>query len=219
MPTYSISGTTTVGGATVTYTGTASGSVTCDAVGNYSITGLSNGGYTLSVNALVAPTSQNVIVNNANVTGINFARGQVAGTIYSFDKGEGFIQFSGTFGGTGALTYFSIENFHALSGLSFTLTAVTVSMGVATYTGTVTGGDSNALVGVMLSVFDFTNDGNNVSFTVTASTATTLACVATTQVNESNANAFATNGIPKVGLNVLFNFNPDSSEAVNISAG
>jgi hypothetical protein len=74
---YSVSGNCGIGGATVAYTGTASGSVTADGSGNFSI-GVANGTYTLTpslLNHSFSPTSQNVTVSGSNVTGVNFIDG------------------------------------------------------------------------------------------------------------------------------------------------
>jgi hypothetical protein len=78
---YSISGTVTfsgnpLAGATISLTGTRSGSTTTDSSGNYSFTGLSNGSYTVTPSGFgytYAPTSIAVTMNGANVTGKNFA--------------------------------------------------------------------------------------------------------------------------------------------------
>ena len=78
-------------------------------------------------------------------------------------------------------------------GSSFALTSVAVSGGVATYTGTITGGGSNAFVGLAFVVTGFTNAANNGIIYVTASTATTLVCNATGQVAETHGAAATRN--------------------------
>jgi len=77
--TFSISGTvspTTGGaGATVTLSGAAAAITTTNSAGAYTFTALSNGSYTVTpTNAGYgfSPASQNVTVNGANVTGVNF---------------------------------------------------------------------------------------------------------------------------------------------------
>lgn len=70
---------------------------------------------------------------------------------------------------------------------NFVLTQVAVGGGNATYTGTITGGGANAFAGDVFLISGFVNGGNNILITVTASTATTLVCVLTTQVNETHA--------------------------------
>jgi hypothetical protein len=64
---------------------------------------------------------------------------------------------------------------------------VTVVGPVTTYTGTITDGDADAFVGLSFNISGFTIVGNNVTITVTASTATTLVCVTSTQANQTHA--------------------------------
>jgi len=73
--TYSISGNAGVASATVSYSGTAVGSTTCDGSGNYTIPSLLAGSYTVTPSLSsysFSPTSQPVTISSANVTGINF---------------------------------------------------------------------------------------------------------------------------------------------------
>jgi len=74
---FSISGSVTSGGATVTLTqnGATVATVTADASGNYSFTSEANGGYTVTPNqagVTFIPANRNVTVNGANVTGVDF---------------------------------------------------------------------------------------------------------------------------------------------------
>ncbi len=81
MPTYSISGNCNVPAGVVIYAGALQGSVTADASGNYTISNLVNGSYTIAVQNKgykYTPTVQNVVVNSANVTGVNFTATVVA---------------------------------------------------------------------------------------------------------------------------------------------
>jgi Carboxypeptidase regulatory-like domain len=78
-PTFSISGTIspTAGGsgATVILSGAAAATTTTSGAGNYTFTGLTNGAYTVTPNNAgytFSPASQNVTVNAANLTGVNF---------------------------------------------------------------------------------------------------------------------------------------------------
>ena len=62
-------------GATVSYTGTSSGSTVADASGNFTLS-LANGTYTITptlAGFTFHPASQVVVVNNAAVTGVNFS--------------------------------------------------------------------------------------------------------------------------------------------------
>jgi hypothetical protein len=72
---HSISGNCDVGFATITYSGPSSGSVASDIAGNYSISNLNAGVYTLTpsaTNYAFTPNIQSVTLANSNVTGINF---------------------------------------------------------------------------------------------------------------------------------------------------
>ena len=79
-PTYSISGSinpaTAGNGALVTLTGTVGATTTADANGSYAFAGLPNGSYTVTPaknGFAYTPASQNVAVNGASVSGVNFA--------------------------------------------------------------------------------------------------------------------------------------------------
>jgi hypothetical protein len=79
--TYTVSGNAGAPSATVSYSGTASGSVTSDGSGNYTLN-LPNGSYTITPSKsgrLFNPTSKNVTVSGANLMGVNFTDG-VAGS-------------------------------------------------------------------------------------------------------------------------------------------
>ena len=85
--TYSISGTIspTAGGsgATIALSGAATATVTTDASGNYTFSGLSNGSYALTpshTGYTFNPTSQNATISSASVTGINFTATPQVGT-------------------------------------------------------------------------------------------------------------------------------------------
>jgi hypothetical protein len=77
---------------------------------------------------------------------------------------------------------------------ALTLTAVAASSGgVAVYTGTITGGAANALVGVYFTVAGFTLPSDNGFFVATASTATTLTLANPSAVAQTHAGT-ATSG-------------------------
>ena len=83
--TYSISGNAGEAGATVSWTGTASGSTTADGSGNYTITGLSNGNYTITptkTGYTFTPTSRSETVSGSNITGVNFTGTAAATTVF-----------------------------------------------------------------------------------------------------------------------------------------
>jgi hypothetical protein len=105
-------------GVTMTLTGAASGTTTTDSNGNYTFTGLANGNYTVTPSLtgyVFTPTSQNVTVSGANVTGVNFT-----GTP--------------TGGGTPDLVVSALSNppASAAAGGSFAVTETTANTGTAT---------------------------------------------------------------------------------------
>ncbi len=135
-PTFSILGTispvTGGSGATVTLSGPAGATTITDGAGNYTFTGLSNGTYTVTpsnAGFTFTPASQNVTVNVANVTGVNFtATVQVTHTVAltwiasTTSTVSGYNVYRSTVSGTG----YSRINSSPLSTalLSFTDTGV-----------------------------------------------------------------------------------------------
>lgn len=98
----------------------------------------------------------------------------------------------------GVLTLSAISNVTALASITpgyvritsrapMTLTQAGIVSTTVTYTGTITGGATNALAGAVINVSGFTNAGNNGTFTVTSSTATTLVVTNASGVNETHA--------------------------------
>jgi hypothetical protein len=86
-------------------------------------------------------------------------------------------------GGTQALTQ-AIPN----TNQTLTLSAAANASGNSTvYTGTITGGGSNAFAGFQFVITGFTNSGNNGTFFCTASTGTTLTLSNVTGVSETHA--------------------------------
>jgi hypothetical protein len=74
--TYSISGSVRVPSATVSYSGTASGSAIADSNGNYSIESLTNGSYTITppivAGYLFSPSSLSETISGASISNANF---------------------------------------------------------------------------------------------------------------------------------------------------
>jgi len=80
---FSISGSTGVAGALVSYSGTASGSVIADGSGNYTIPNLIPGSYTITPSAsgyVFAPFSSNQTISSSNISGVNFTASPNSGT-------------------------------------------------------------------------------------------------------------------------------------------
>jgi hypothetical protein len=122
-----------------------------------------------------------------------------------------FIVNSGLGGGS-APTWAAVGSYTVDNPTTLTLTQVTVSGTTTTYTGTITGGGSNAFAGRQFLISGFTNAGNNILLTATSSTATTLVCTTTSQVNETHA------GSAKTGA-IWFNLEQFSSNSFSWSFG
>ena len=76
QPTFVVSGAVSGGsGITVSLAGATSATATTDASGNFSFPAVPNGSYTITPSGLgftISPTSQNITVNGANVSAVNF---------------------------------------------------------------------------------------------------------------------------------------------------
>ena len=91
VPTWSISGTISPAaagaGATVALSGASTGTTIADASGSYTFSGLANGAYTVTPGQggyTFTPANQQVTVNGASLTGVNFT-GQAATGSFSID--------------------------------------------------------------------------------------------------------------------------------------
>lgn len=131
-PTFGISGTLspTAGGAgaTLTLSGAAAATTTADTSGNYAFSGLVNGAYTVTpTNAgyTFTPASQNVTVNSANITGVNFSATAQSFTVAlswtaSTSTVSGYNVYRSTTSGTG----YAKVNTSLLTTLTYTDSAV-----------------------------------------------------------------------------------------------
>jgi hypothetical protein len=158
-PTYTISGTVSPiaagNGTTLTLSGAGTGTATGDASGNYSFANLANGTYTVTPSRAgytFSPPSQTVIVNGANLTGINFTATAVptwtiSGNVSPVTAGNGAIltlsgAATGTATGDGSGNY-SFTNLASgtytvtasRSGYSFTPASQTVTVNGANVSG------------------------------------------------------------------------------------
>ena len=151
---WSISGTITpaTAGLTVNLSGTSSGSTTTNASGNYTFGGLANGNYTITPSQAgytFTPSSKNVAINGANVTGVNFTATiqtwSISGTVTPATAGI-TVDLTGT--STGSTTSDTSGNYSFIgltngsytitpkhSGYTFTPTFLNVGVNGANVTG------------------------------------------------------------------------------------
>ena len=114
---YSISGNAGIAGATVSYSGTSSGSVTAGAGGSYTIPNLFNGSYTITPSLTgytFSPTNSNQTVSGSNITGVNFTATQVQVATPTFSP------VAGSYSSTQNVTISSTDS--GLSGFAITYT-------------------------------------------------------------------------------------------------
>ena len=132
---FSISGSAGVAGATVAYSGTASGSVTADGSGNYTIPGLANGPYTITPSLSsysFSPSSANETVSGSNITGVNFTATflQVSTPIFS--------PVAGAYNGIHTVVVSDIDSGLPGFAMYYTLDGSTPTTGSTLYTGLIT---------------------------------------------------------------------------------
>ena len=231
VPTWSISGTISGSGgngAIVALSGTASATTTANASGAYSFTGLTSGTYTVTSSLsgfTFTPASQNAIVSNANVTGVNFSTVTytISGTI-SGAGGNGatvtLMQGATTIAtvtasSSGAYTFSGLTNGSytvtpSLSGFTFSPLGQTATVSNANVTGvnfsTVTYTVSGTISGA---------GGNDATVTLSGTAS------ATTTANASGTYSFTglSNGTYTVTPSLSgFTFAPASQNAIVSSA-
>jgi hypothetical protein len=83
-------------------------------------------------------------------------------------------------------------------------TAQVSGVSQTTYTGTITGGGASAFAGKTLIVAGFATSGNNGTFTIVDSSATTLVVTTTTQANETHAGTAQVSGVSQTTYNGTF---------------
>lgn len=95
------------------------------------------------------------------------------------------LSAAGGFTTTAQISAALVDVANGVQALNLALTSVAAGTGV--YTGTITGGGSNAYAGQEVTITGFTNAANNGTFLVTASTTTTITVVNAASVLETHA--------------------------------
>jgi parallel beta-helix repeat protein len=120
-------------GATVTLDGPIRSTTTADSSGNYSFANLANGSYTVTASksgVTFNPTSVQVTVNGAEVTGVNFTVSGgsqntfgISGTVSPAGNGSGAtVTLGGAAAATTTTNGFGVYNFIGLANGSYTVT-------------------------------------------------------------------------------------------------
>ena len=140
--TFSISGTIspTLGGAgaTVILGGAAGATTVTNSAGNYAFPGLANGSYTItpsSAGYVLAPASQNVTVNAANVTGVNFTATvqQAHSVALTWNASTSTVTGYNVYRSTVSGAQYAKLNSMLVAGMAFTDTTVVSGSGITYY--------------------------------------------------------------------------------------
>ena len=139
LATFSITGNAGVAGATVAWTGTSSGSTTADGSGNYTISSLANGSYTVTASktgySFTGPTPANPqVVSGANLTNVNFTATQIQVTTTTLSPAAGSygpaqtVTFNNADSGlSGFAMYYTTDGTDPTTGSTQYSTPITVS--------------------------------------------------------------------------------------------
>jgi hypothetical protein len=219
--TFTVSGTISGAGgnlATVNLTGAAISSTTTDAAGNYSFTGLANGGYTVTPSKagfVFSPAAQNVTVSGANLTTVNFASAvqtfSIGGTISGAGGNGATVTLTGAGTATVTANASGVYSFTGLANGSYTVTPTKTGFAFTPVSQSVTiSGANNTAVnftstgtglGVDVTTFtDRSSNGNTIvspAFTTKSTNELLLAFVATDGAQNS---AMTVTGVTGSGL-------------------
>jgi hypothetical protein len=227
-PTYTVSGTispTASGsGATVSLTGAATKTVTADASGNYSFTGLSNGTYTVTPTKTAftfTPTSQSATISGANVSALNFTAQAVptftiSGNISPAASGTGAtVSLAGSATATVTADASGNYSFTGLSNGTYTVTPTKTAFAFTptSQSATISGANVSAVNFTAQAVATFAISGS-ISPAASASGATvTITGTASATVTADSSGNFSFTGLANGTYTVRptktgFTFNP-----------
>ena len=136
-----VSGNAGVAGATVAWSGTASGSTTADGSGNWSID-LPNGSYTITPSLAgytFSPTSASETVSGSNITGVNFTATQTQVATPTFSP------VAGTYTSVQTVTVSSTDSGLAGFAMYYTTDGTTPTTGSTLYTTPISVGTSETI--------------------------------------------------------------------------
>jgi hypothetical protein len=190
-PTYAISGAVSgvvMAGVTVTLGGTAAGSASTDASGNYSFSGLANGAYTVTPSLshyVFTPASRSVTVSGANVTGQNFTSS--AAPTYTL---------------SGAVTGPWVENVTVSLGGDASATTHTNSSGAYSFQGLYAG---SYTVAPSLAGYTYTPSGPTVTITAADATQNFTASADVASYSVSGTVSYGGSKVGRVYIGVVSN--------------
>jgi hypothetical protein len=133
-PLSNITGSAGVAGATVSWSGAASGSTTADGSGNYMIPNLIDGSYTITPSKTgytFSPSSSPQTVAGADISGVNFTVAQIVVATPTFSP------VAGTYSGTQSVTISCTDSGLAGFAMYYTTDGSTPTTGSTPYIGTI----------------------------------------------------------------------------------
>jgi hypothetical protein len=128
---FNITGNAGVAGATVSYSGTASGSTTADGSGNYTLSNLAVGSYTITPTKTAysfSPVNSSQTITNADISGVNFVATQLTVATPTFSP------VAGNYSGTQNVTVNDTDSGQAGFAMFYTTDGSTPTAGSTPYT-------------------------------------------------------------------------------------
>ena len=132
---FTISGNAGVAGATVSWSGTASGSTTADGSGNYTTSSLGPGSYTITPSKTgysFSPSNSSQTITAADITGVNFTATQIVVATPTFSP------VAGAYGPSQSVTVSDTDSGLAGFAMYYTTDGSTPTTGSTPYTGAIT---------------------------------------------------------------------------------
>ena len=196
-------------GAVVTLSGALEATTTADSSGNYSFGSLAGGSYTITASksgVSFTPPSQQVTVNGAQVTGVNFTASTVSPTTYSISgtitaatNGSGATV---TLSGASSATTANSSGNYSFTGLangSYTITASKTGFTFSTATSPVTISGAN-VTGVNFTASTVSPTTYSISGTITAATNGSGATVTLSGASSATTTAHSSGNYSFTGL-------------------
>jgi hypothetical protein len=171
---YTISGNAGVAGATISYSGTASGAVTADGSGNYSIGPLLNGTYTVTPSKplyVFTPALRSVTVSNLDYSVVAFVAVEdaTAPTLTLSTLSDGAITKNATLNISG-----TVSDTNGVASLTINNGTVTITNGTFSHAATLQAGPNTITTVATDTLGNKTTDIRTITLDTTATTQTTL---------------------------------------------
>jgi len=158
-------GSNPVSGVTVSYTGTASGSTTTDGSGNYTISSLVDGSYTITPTKTgwtFTPTNSSQTLSGSNITGVNFTG---TNTLVATPT---FSPVAGSYSGTQSVTVSDTDSGLAGFAMYYTTDGSTPTTGSTLYSGAITVSTTQTVKALAVATGYANSNIGSATYTITA---------------------------------------------------